>query len=97
MITIAGSPLKTSKPKDLDEQLVASTGCSSREIATILAAGPDRAARALRPFLEPDTLPGGELGSAIASDPNAVSEIGKLYAGLAATSPSLPAPGGEKE
>jgi len=95
MITIAGTPLKTSKPKDLDEQLVKSTGCSSSEIATILAAGPDRAARALRPFLEPDTLPGGELGSAIASDSNAVSEIGKLYAGLAAT--SAPAPGGEKE
>jgi len=82
MITIAGTPLKTSKPKNLDEQLVASTGCSSREIDTILAAGPDRASRALRPFLESEALPGGELGRAIASDPGAVSEIAKLYAGL---------------
>ena len=82
MITIAGNDLKTSTPKDLNEQLVASTGCSAGEIATILSAGPARAASALRPFLEKDVLSGGALGAAIASDPNAVSEIAKLYTGL---------------
>jgi len=82
MITIAGNDLKTSTPKDLNEQLVASTGCSAGEIAKILSAGPARAASALRPFLEKDVLPGGELGAAIARDPGAVAEIAKLYAGL---------------
>ena len=82
MITIAGTSLKTSKPKDLDAQLVASTGCSSREIATILSAGPDRAARALRPFLEKDALPGSDLARAIVQDPDAVAAIATLYAGL---------------
>jgi hypothetical protein len=82
MITIAGNGLKTSTPKDLNEQLVASTGCSAGEIATILSAGPARAASALRPFLETGVLPGGELGAAIASDPDAVPTIAKLYAGL---------------
>jgi len=82
MITIAGNDLKTSTPKDLNEQLVASTGCSAGEIAKILSAGPARAASALRPFLEKDVLPGGELGAAIARDPDAVVAIAKLYAGL---------------
>lgn len=82
MITIAGKDLKTSKPKDLDAQLIASTGCSSREIATILGAGPDRAARALRPFLEKDVLPGSDLARAIVQDPEAVGVIATLYAGL---------------
>lgn len=82
MIKIAGNDLKTSTPKDLNEQLVASTGCSAGEIAKILSAGPARAASALRPFLEKDVLPGGELGAAIARDPDAVAAIAKLYAGL---------------
>ena len=82
MITIAGNDLKTSTPKDLNEQLVGSTGCSAGEIAKILSAGPARAASALRPFLEKDVLPGGELGAAIARDPDAVPAIAKLYAGL---------------
>jgi hypothetical protein len=82
MITIAGHDLKTSKPKDLDAQLIASTGCSSREIATILGAGPDRAARALRPFLENNVLPGSDLARAIVQDSEAIATIAKLYAGL---------------
>jgi hypothetical protein len=85
MIKIAGNDLKTATPKDLNEQLVAATGCSAGEVAKILAAGPARAASALRPFLEADVLPGGELGAAIASDPDALSVIAKLYDGLSAS------------
>jgi hypothetical protein len=43
--------LLASRPDDLDAQLIASTGCSSAEIETLLSAGPDRIARAALPFL----------------------------------------------
>lgn len=93
MIKIAGIDLKTATPKDLNEQLVASTGCSAGEIAKILSAGPARAASALRPFLEDGTLPGGELGAAIASDPNALAVIAKLYDGLSSEIVAVGEPG----
>lgn len=82
MIKINGVDLKTSKPSNLDEQLIASTGCSSSEIDKLLGGGPDLAARALRPFLEAGALPGGELGAAIAADRGAAAVIGKLFADL---------------
>ncbi|MDO7843454.1 hypothetical protein [Sphingomonas immobilis] len=79
MIRINGTDLKTSRPSNLDEQLIAATGCSSSEIGTVLAGGPDLAARALRPFIDPETLPGGQLAAAIAADGDALLAIRKLY------------------
>ena len=79
MIKINGVDLKTSKPTDLDDQLVAATGCGSHEIEKLLAGGPDLAARAVRPFLEPEALPGGELAAAIANDRDALDAIRALY------------------
>lgn len=93
MIKIAGIDLKTATPKDLNAQLVASTGCSASEVAKILAAGPARAASALRPFLEENVLPGGELGAAIASDRDALAVIAKLYAGLSSEIVAVGEPG----
>lgn len=97
---IAGKDVKITSPKDLNDQLVAATGCGTKEIETVLAAGPDRAARALRPFLEPDFLPGLELARAIAADPSLIDGIRALYAkadgGKAATVDGTPPPvGGE--
>lgn len=77
---IAGKDVKTTSPKDLNDRLVAATGCGINEIETVLAAGPDRAARALRPFLEDGTLPGPELARAIAAEPALIDGIRELYA-----------------
>lgn len=77
---IAGKDVKTTLPKDLNDRLVAATGCGINEIETVLAAGPDRAARALRPFLEDGTLPGPELARAIAAEPALIDGIRELYA-----------------
>lgn len=79
MITINGNEVQTSRPSDLDVQLLASTGCSSAELDVLLAGGPDRAAKALRPFVGADVLPGGALAHAIASDSHALGAIRKLY------------------
>lgn len=84
---IAGKDVKITSPKDLSDQLVAATGCGAHEIETVLAAGPDRAARALRPFLEPDFLPGPELARAIAADPALIDDIRALYAKPSAQQP----------
>lgn len=80
MIKINGKELKTTAPKNLDAQLIAATGCSSAEIGTLLSAGADRAAAALRPFLDDKDLPGSELARAIAADRDAVAVIRDLYA-----------------
>jgi len=79
-IKLAGKNRKTSRPTDLDKQLIAATGCGEKEIELLLSAGPDRAARALRPFLEDGVLPGPELPRAIAADPTAIDAIRQLYA-----------------
>jgi hypothetical protein len=84
MIKIAGTDLKTSRPSDLDAKLIASTGCAAKEIETLLAAGPDRAARALAPFLDKDAPALNELAQRIAGDPLAVPAIRKLYADVPA-------------
>ncbi|KTT72618.1 hypothetical protein NS334_08465 [Sphingomonas endophytica] len=74
--------MKITPPSNLDQQLIAATGCSAREIDTILSAGADRAAAALRPFLDRNELPGIELARAIASDPEALPGIRRIYAEL---------------
>lgn len=84
---IANNDVKITSPKDLNGQLIAATGCGINEIETVLAAGPDRAARALRPFLEDGTLPGPELARAIAADPTLVDGIRALYAKAGAPQP----------
>ncbi|MFZ2996285.1 hypothetical protein [Sphingobium sp.] len=81
-ITIAGVEHSTRRPADLDEQLVATTGCSSVEIDRILSAGADRAARALLPFLPKDAPEHIDLARAIADDPSAIDVIRSLYADL---------------
>lgn len=81
-ISIGGVEYATRRPTDLDEQLVAATGCSSLEIDKIMAAGADRAAHALRPFLPkggPDHI---DLARAIAADASALEAIRALYADL---------------
>lgn len=79
MIKINGVALKTSKPANLDEQLVAATGCGPHELEKLLGGGPHLAARAIRPFLEAEVLPGTELASAIAADRDALDAIRTLY------------------
>lgn len=79
MIRINGADLKTSKPSDLTEQLVATTGCGPNELDKLLGGGPHLAARAVRPFLEAEVLPGSELSSAIAADRDALDAIRALY------------------
>ena len=93
-IKLAGKSRKTTRPNDLDKQLIAATGCGEKEIEMLLSAGPDRAARALRPFLEDGVLPGPELPRAIAADPTAIDAIRQLYA--APVDEAAPA-GGEGE
>jgi len=88
MIKIHGKDLKTSKPSNLDDLLIAATGCSSAEVDKLLAGGPDLAAHALRPFIDHGDLPGGELGAAIAADPDAVAAIRKLYGDAPETTPA---------
>lgn len=81
MIKINGKDLKTSRPSDLDAQLIASTGHGEREVQSLLNSGPGLAARALMPHLaEPGDMTVGDLAKEIASDPDAIAEIGKLYA-----------------
>jgi len=80
MIIIAGKELPTKRPTDLDAQLVAATGFGVREIDTLLAAGPDRAARALAPFLDKDAPSVRHLSRDIAGDPGAIPAIRALYA-----------------
>ncbi len=83
MIKIKDLEARTSRPSDLDAQLLQTTGCGVSEIDTILAAGVDRAALALRPFLGTDAPQIGDLARIIAADPDAVPAIRKLYAGVA--------------
>ncbi len=80
MIKIAGKDLATKRPSDLDAQLIASTGCGAKEIETLLGAGPDRAARALAPFLDKDAPALNVLAQQIAGDSAAIPAIRKLYA-----------------
>lgn len=84
MIKLGGFDLKTSRPSDLDAQLIATTGCGVKELDTILGAGSDRAARAVQPFLDKEAPSFGELARAIAGDPAAVPAIRKLYADVPA-------------
>ena len=89
MFKLAGKDVKTSRPTDLDKVLLAATGCSAAEIDTILGAGADRAAIALRPFMtDKDAFPGHDLARAIASDPEAIGNIRQLYADAAAEKPA---------
>lgn len=80
MIKINGKDFRTSKPADLDNQLIAYTGHDSSEVQTLLSAGPAVAARALAPFLGKDTPAMNELANNIAADPDAIGAIAKLYA-----------------
>ncbi len=80
-IKLAGKARTTvARPRDLNKQLIAATGCGEKELELLLSAGPDRAAKALRPWLEEGELPGPELARAIASDPTAIDGIRALYA-----------------
>lgn len=80
MIKINGKDLRTSKPADLDAQLIASTGHGLSEAQALLGAGPSVAARALAPFLGKDAPALNELANDIAADPDAIGAIAKLYA-----------------
>jgi hypothetical protein len=80
MVKINGKDLRTSKPTDLDAQLIASTGHGEREVQALLSAGSSLAARALAPFLGKDAPAMNELACDIAADPDAIGAIAKLYA-----------------
>jgi hypothetical protein len=84
MITINGNSYRTSKPTDLDEKLIASTGHGQREVQALISGGPSLAARALAPYLgkhEGEPAPDlNVLACDIAADPDAISAIAKLYA-----------------
>jgi len=69
-IKIGDTEYQTRKPKDLDEQLIAATGCSAAETVNLLASNPlpGRVAAAIRPFLPEDAPPLSELASALAAD-----------------------------
>lgn len=58
-ITIGGKTYATRRPKDLDKQLQASTGCSAGEIHAMLGQSPlaHLVARALAPFIDPKESP----------------------------------------
>lgn len=80
-ITIGDKDFAVSRPKDLDEQLVAATGCSSGEIGH-LTADPSRSAHALRPFLGEGAPGHVDLARLIAGDRAAIDAIRDLYASL---------------
>lgn len=80
MITIGEKQYKTSKPSNLDDQLIAATGCSSREVGLLLSGAPSLAAAALAPFLSEDKPEPVDLAQAIADDPAAIDAIRVLYA-----------------
>ncbi len=90
-ITIGGQSLATTRPDDLDAQLVAATGCNAAEMAAIVSGprvGAVMVARALAPFLAADAPRGGELAAEIAlDDPSIVGrEVAKLLREPAAVS-----------
>lgn len=84
MVTIGEATLSTRKPQDLDAALLASTGCSASEVATIIAGTPNagQIAAALRPFLPQNAAHTNELAQNIAdSGLDAVADqVRKLYA-----------------
>lgn len=78
-LKIGGTSYKTRRPTDLDAQLIASTGCSAAEIDKLIAAGPDRLAHAIAPFLGDDAPEHCELARAVAADPAAAENVQQLY------------------
>ncbi len=95
VLIIAGASLAIAAalPADIDVQLVTTTGCGIDELDDLLSAGPDRAALALIPILEPAAVAAApidpdtpdrmtEIARLIASDPAAVSAIRGAYADL---------------
>lgn len=94
MITINGVALKTKRPTDLDQKLIAATGHGAREIESLLASGPDRMANAVLPFLVDDVPDLNKLAADIAADRGAVDAIRTLYAN--ASPDAAPVPADEK-
>ena len=83
-------------PANLDEQLIAATGCDAREVAGMLADNPiaGLVANALAPFLKGKDIPSvPELAEAIADA--GVSEIAPQVAALYASTTELEAPADE--
>jgi hypothetical protein len=86
-ITIGKTQFSTRKPRDLDERLLATTGCNASENLALISANalPGRIAAALRPFL-PDDAPGvAELAvlieTALAEEGNTlIADAKKLFA-----------------
>jgi len=87
-IVIAGATLAlaVATPADLEQQLIATTGCGAGEIEQLLVAGADRVAFALAPLLAED-VDHVDLSNRIASDPAAIDAVRALYAALPATAP----------
>lgn len=83
-IKIGSRSFAVSRPADLDEQILAATGCSPAEIAAQLRGEPlaDIVARAVLPFLpEPDRPPVAELAAGIAAAGTAAiaARVAALY------------------
>lgn len=69
-ITIGKSRFATRKPRNLDEQLIATTGCSAAENLLFLTGQPlpGRVAAAIAPFLGDDAPPLAELAVMIEAE-----------------------------
>lgn len=85
-IKIGGKTLSTRKPHNLDELLVAATGCNAAETVGALDAysSPARVAAAIHPFLGDDGPTVQELGASLAAqmgDHRAalLNDVRKLY------------------
>lgn len=80
------------RPDDLDDQLVASTGCNAKETADRLNGSPiaGQVAAALRPFLPKSAPSVPELASAITADDlsRIRGEVAELYAAKAPAAPA---------
>ena len=81
-LKIGSASFATRRPTNLDEQLVAATGCSSAEIEHLLVSGPDRVAAAALPFISKDPPALIDLANAIAADPGAIDQVRQLYANV---------------
>lgn len=82
MIAIGKASHKTHRPKDLDDRLIAATGCNAAEVAGMLGGQPSArfVATALTPFLGDDAPSLPDLTDAIAGDGGAQAAVRKLYA-----------------
>lgn len=99
MITIGGKEHATRKPRDLDKQLLDSTGHDAAGMERLLAGVPSPGimARAVQPFLGKDGPSLTELARSLADDPESVVAVRALYKVDESEAAPLPTPPGGGE